>query len=118
MNPPKGLLEKILKRIHREERFFIIRRLGIFSVTLLGSIIAFIPVLKMLLSDFAKSGFFNFFSLAFSDFSTVASYWQNFTVILLETLPIISLVLFLAVILVFLQSVKSLTKNILIYGTK
>jgi len=106
------LLEKILKRIHREERLLVLRRIIIFSATLIISLLAFVPSLKMLLSDFSQSGFFNFSSLIFSDFSSVAIYWQSFAMILLETLPAVSLALFLAILLIFLESAKSLTKNI------
>lgn len=110
--PPKDLLKKIMKRIRREEQIFIIKRIVAFSTTLMASIIALFPVSKMLLSDFSNSGFLRFFSLMFSDSSVVASYWQSFVLILLETLPVASVALFLAVLLVFLQSVKSLSKNI------
>jgi hypothetical protein len=74
--------------------------------------IAFFPAVKMLLSDFDQSGFLRFFSLIFSDFSTVATYWQSFTMVLLQTLPAISLALLLAILLVFLQSVKSLSRDV------
>jgi len=112
IEPPKGLLEKILKRIHKEERILVLRRIIIFSITLAASMLGFVPSLKILLSDFNQSGFLNFFSLIFSDFSSITTYWQSFVMILLETLPAVSLAIFLAVLLVFLQSVKSLTKNI------
>jgi len=112
INPPKGLLEKILKRIHREERLLVLRRIIIFSVMLAGSLLAFVPVLRILLYNFSQSGFIHFFSLIFSDFSSVATYWQSFAMILLESLPAVSLALFLAVLLIFLQSAKSLIKNI------
>jgi ABC-type multidrug transport system fused ATPase/permease subunit len=106
------LLERILKRIHKEERLLVLRRTIIFSIMLAGSLLAIVPTFKILLSDFSQSGFINFFSLIFSDFSSVATYWQTFVMILLETLPVVSLALFLAVLLIFLQSIKSLTKNI------
>jgi hypothetical protein len=112
IEPPFGLLEKVLKRIRKEERLLVFRRTSIFSITLIGSFIGFIPALKMLLSDVGRSGFLNFFSLTFSDFSLVTAHWQSFSMILLETLPVVSLALFLALLLVFLQSAKSLTKNI------
>jgi ABC-type phosphate/phosphonate transport system permease subunit len=120
IDPSPELFAKIMKRIRREERFLVLRHAVIFSATLLVSGAAFVPVFKMLSSDFAQSGFFNFFSLVFSDFSVVISYWQNFALILLETLPVISLALFLAVLITFLQSLKSLTKDIKIikYGYK
>lgn len=112
IQPPKGLLGKILKRIHREERLLVLRKVIIFSVMLIGSLVGFVPSLKMLLSDFGSSGFINFFSLIFSDFSAVVTYWQSFTMILLETLPALGLALFLAVLLIILQSIKSLMKNL------
>lgn len=112
IQPPSGLLEKILKRIHKEERFLVFRKNIMFSVTLAGSLAGIIPSFRMLLSDFSNSGFFNFFSLIFSDFSVVTTYWQSFTIILLETLPAMSLAIFLAVLLTFLQSFKFLMKNI------
>lgn len=112
LEPPNGLLEKILKRIHKEERLLVLRRTIIFSVLFVGSLAGFIPSLKMLLADFDQSGFLNFFSLIFSDFPTVATYWKSFAMILLESLPTVSLALFLAIMLTFLQSIKSLTKNI------
>jgi hypothetical protein len=112
IEPSKELLEKILKRIHHEERILVLRRVILFSITLIASAVGFIPAFKMLSADLAQSGFFNFFSLIFSDFSAVASYWKNFTLILLETLPAIAIVLFLALVLVFLQSLRLLAKNI------
>ena len=35
MEPPKGLLEKIIKRIHKEERLLVLRRTIIFLITFL-----------------------------------------------------------------------------------
>jgi hypothetical protein len=112
VEPPKGLLGKILKRIRKEERLLVFRKVIIFSVTLIGSLIGLVPSFKILLSDFSRSGFLSFFSLMFSDFSTITKYWQSFLMILLETLPAASIALFLVVILILLQSAKSLTTNI------
>ena len=117
IEPPKGLLEEIFKRIHKEELFLVLRRTVIFSITLVASLVGFIPSLKVLIYDFSQTGFINFFSLVFSDFSSVITYWQSFSIILLETLPILSLALFLAVVLTMLQSIKSLTRNVKIIKT-
>ncbi len=112
IEPPGNLLEKIMKRIHHEERVLIWRKVILFSATLAASVIGFIPAFRMVSADFAQSGFFNFFSLIFSDFSSVAVYWRSFTLMLLETLPAISLAVFLAVVLTLLQSARSLTRNV------
>lgn len=110
--PPKELLGKILQRIREERRILVLRRITFLSLLLAGSLIGLVPSFKMLLSDFNQSGFLNFLSLMFSDFSSVATYWKSFSLILLQTLPAVSLVVFLAVLLVFLQAAKFLTKNI------
>jgi len=112
IEPSKELLPRILKRIHKEERVLVLKKIIISSAVFLGSLAGLIPSVKILLSDFSRSGFLSFFSLMFSDFSTIAKYWQSFAMILLETLPVISLALFLAVLLTFLQSIKFLTKEV------
>jgi len=117
IEPPAGLLQKIMKRIHREERILVLRRVIIFSTTLLASAIGLFPAFNMLASDFSQSGFFRFLSLTFSDFSVVTAYWQSFAMILLQSLPALSLALFLAIILTFLQSIKSLTKDVKLLKT-
>ncbi len=112
IEPPAGLLEKILFRIKKEQRFLAIRQGIIFFVFLACSVVLFWPALIMLLSDISKSGFIYFFSLLFSDFSTVLTFWQSFIMTLLETLPAVSIAIFLAVVVIFLQSVKILAKDI------
>ena len=110
---PEGILERIMVRIKAEQRFLTFkRRLAIFSVGLVGSGIAFVPVFRMVRVSFAESGFLQFFSLLFSDFGIVAAYWQSFTMSLLESLPVMSLAIFLAVILIFLESLRFLARDI------
>jgi hypothetical protein len=47
----------------------------------------------------------------------MVAYWQQFLPSLLESLPVLNLMVFLAVILGFLESAKYLTKDIkFIYG--
>ena len=117
LEPPSGLFDKIMNRIHREERLLLIRRLFIFSGMLIGSIIGLVPSFKLLLSEATNSGFFNFSSLIFSDFNLVIKYWQSFGMAILQTLPAVGLAIFLGVILVMLQSIKSLVKNVKILAT-
>lgn len=118
LEPPEGLFEKITHHIREEQRLLTMkRRLVIFSIGIMGSLAAFIPVFKVVQTGFAESGFMQFFSLLFSDFGIVVSYWQNFAMSLLETLPITSLMMLLATVLVFLESLKLLIKDIKIIFT-
>jgi hypothetical protein len=112
INPPVNLLDDIIKRIHEEERLLVLKRFSLFSTFFIISVISILPSTKMLIADFNQSGFFYFFSLIFTDFPVIALYWKNFTIILLETLPAISLSLVLFFVFIFLQSIKFLAKDI------
>jgi hypothetical protein len=111
--PRESLLEKIISRIHHEQRVLDVRnKILIFSLMLVFSITALVSVARLLLSDFVDSGFVQFFSLLFSDFSDISLYWRSFVLALLETLPALSLVSFFSLLLLFLQSLKSLIVNV------
>ncbi len=112
-----GLFDKIMRRIDKEERLLILRRLAFFSVALLASITALVPSFRALQTGLAASGSLEFFSLLFSDLNLVAVYWRSFLMALLETLPMASLALFLATIFIFLGSLKNITRDVkIIYG--
>ena len=109
---PAGLFEKILNRIHREQRIIVIRNTILICIAFFASLIAIVPSFAMLSSDASQSGFLNFSSLMFSDSSVILTYWRSFSLALLETLPVISLAVFLLIVVVFLQSLRSLVKNL------
>ncbi len=103
-------------RIHKEQRLLTIRRrVAFFSVGLIGSAAAIIPVSKILYAGLSESGFVEFFSLLFSDTGVVAAYWQSFAMSLLETIPVTGLIIFSITLLVFLESSKLLVKNLYEY---
>lgn len=109
--PPVGLLGRIMLRIDEEERLMSIkRRLVLFSSSFVVSAIAFIPVIGTIRAEFAQSEFYQFFSLLFSDGGLVMQYWQDFSLALLESVPVISIVMLLGTSLVFLWSLKHLAR--------
>ena len=108
---PEGLLNKIISRIDRERRMIISRQ----RFTLAAGMFVFlaalvVPVWHAFLGDLARSGFGQYLSLAYSDFRTVAANWQDFSLNLLETLPIISTISLLAVIFFLLITLKFAAK--------
>jgi len=112
-NPPDDLLGKIMKRISEEKRLLTLkRRLVIFSAGLIGAIVLFIPALKGVISGFAESGFTQYFSLLFSDAEIVLVYWQNYALSLLETLPVVNLILLLITVFAILELLKLLAKDL------
>jgi hypothetical protein len=111
--PPAGLFDKIMQRIYKEQRLLIIkRRIVLFSAGALGSAAAFIPVFRMVQSAFSQSGFLEFFSLLFSDSGLVITYWQNFALALMESLPVMSVAALLGTIFIFIGSIKFLSQDI------
>jgi len=120
MEPPMGLLNRVMNRIREEKQLIILkRRMVIFSVGLLASVAIFIPVFRWVQADLIQSGFLQFFSLVFSDFKIVITYWQNFGMSLLETIPAVSLAVLFATIFAFLELLKFWTRDIkLIFTSK
>lgn len=111
INPPAGLQQKILERLRQAQKRAIFWRLIFFSSTTILSLVALVPVLQTAYARLIESGFTRFFSLLFSDFTLITSFWRSFAMSLLETLPIMSLVVILIVLAVFLESIKLLDKE-------
>ncbi|MFH1111945.1 MAG: hypothetical protein V1712_02645 [Patescibacteria group bacterium] len=111
--PPKNLFNLIIKRVVLEKQRAGARiRLAIFSVTTVISLAALIMTYQIVSSNLYQSGFIESFSLIFSDWQYLSNYWQNFVMFLLESLPATSFIMLLASLLLFINSVKVLIKNI------
>jgi hypothetical protein len=106
------LLEKILSDIKKKQRTLALRNLSLCGAAIILSLLAFVPAVKMFLSDVQVSGFATFFSLMFSDSSTMMRLWQAFLMMLLESFPAVSFSIVLAVLLLALQSIISFSRNV------
>lgn len=113
MEPRDGFIDDIIARIRKEKELYLLkRRIVIFSMSLISSALALWPALRLLESDLATSGFGQFISLAFSDSGMVAAYWQNFALAVLESMPVMSLAFFLAVVFMLLKSSQKIFQNL------
>jgi len=100
IQPRADLYDRVINRINHEEKFMILkRRLILRSAGLLLSIFALIPLGIRLFSDIASSGFTQFLSLLFSDFSIVMANIGDYVLSLLELMPVLSLSLASAALL-------------------
>ena len=88
-------------------------RLWAFSVAGLASFMGLIPAWKALLNDLTQSGFYEYLSLAFSNGSSVSSYWKEFSLSIAEALPTMSILLSLSLIFIFFLSLKYVMKQII-----
>lgn len=105
--PSPRLLETILGRIAIERRRAARRRFALFSVVLVTSAFGLVPAYWLLRAEFSASGFSQFLSLLFSNPGVALSYWQDFSLSLLELLPVAGLSAILADLLVFLGSLRA-----------
>ena len=111
--PTEGLLSQVLARIEYEKKLSATKKkLVVFLLIFLTSLVAVIPTFQTLRTGFIDSGFIQFFGLLFSDFDIISNYWQNFTLSLLETLPVLNILIFLAVSFSLLESLKLMTREI------
>lgn len=93
--PPEGLFDKIILAIKREQELRQTKRL-LFSFLFL-LVVSFITTplsLTMFLNQVENSGFSYFISAAVSDFGTFLLMWQDFSLAIIESLPITAIVVF------------------------
>ena len=110
---PDGLFGRVMEKIQREQRLINLKRkMVFFAFCLVISIGIFIPVLRAVYSGFVDSGFIALFFLLFSDAGTVMTYWQNYALSLLETLPVTRLILFFATILALMELLRLAVRNV------
>jgi uncharacterized membrane protein len=113
VRPSDELFERIILRIGKEERMIVAKmRIVFFSFLLIVSSFGFAYSFIATQNALVNSGFIQFFSLIFSDFSIVATYWQNFLLTLLESLPVIAVVISLVMFSLVLGFLTFLMKDI------
>lgn len=95
VEPPKGLFDRIILAIKREQELQHTRRLVFGFAGLLIVSFAAVPFSwTMLVSQVESSGILYFISTAISDFGTFLILWQDFGLAILESLPLIGIVAF------------------------
>jgi len=95
IEPPAGLFERIIAAIKREQELRHSKRLLLgFLFLLVASVIATPLSWTMLVNQVESSGVLHFISVAVSDFSMFLALWQNFSLAILESLPILGMAAF------------------------
>ena len=107
----KQLLAKVMAEINRQQKRAICWRL-VMSIMALSVSSGLMCLAIFWFREQARvSAFWQFTKLIFSDFRSVAQYWQNFTVSILEALPIESLLILLLATLSLFYAFKFFWKN-------
>jgi hypothetical protein len=87
-------------------------KLWIFTFVGFVSLAGLVPAVPSLLGDLTRSGFYEYFSLIFTDGGSMLSSWRELIFSLAESLPVTSIILNLSLVFVFFLSLRYATKQI------
>ncbi len=106
-----GLLEQVISAVEHKQQVSRLWRLRVSVSVGIASVIALVPVVTSLVNAFAASNFGTYLGLVFSDTSVVLSSWRVIGASLLESLPAVALTGTLALVGVFLWSLRTVSLN-------
>ena len=94
--PPEGLFNKIILAIKKEQELQHTKRLLFgFLLLLIISIISTPFSFGLLVNQIKSSGIHYFISSAFSNFSVFITFWKEFSLAILESIPIVAVAIFI-----------------------
>lgn len=108
---PARLLPKILFQIRRQEEAAAKRRLVFFALFFMATLIFTAFAWNLARLQFSQSGITQILGLIFSDFSTVLANWKEFSLSLLESLPVLPAALALGSVMGLLVLFKSVVQT-------
>jgi len=111
IEPPQGLGARILSIINTEERRISRVKTWVFGSSTLASFGLSVWAIVYLIKSINASGFGQYFSLIFSENGLALTYWRELSLALAESLPITSLIIFLAAIGFFIWSVSKVVER-------
>ena len=109
---PQGLYAAIMARIDTAKRRAAQIRAGLFGIVALASGAALVPALQYTANQLYASGFEDYLSLMLSDQGSVLTYWREFGLSLVESLPSLALLVLLPIAAALVWSVVRLVKNV------
>lgn len=109
--PPKGLEAKVLLRIARARVLHARIRLALFGCVGAVATASVIPAYSYAASELAGSGFGSYAALLLSDGATLAFYWKEFGLTLLESFPVVGTTLLCATTLLSLSMFRLAAKS-------
>jgi len=116
--PRPGLFDRIILAIKKEQELRQTKRLFFIFTAMLFISLSAIPFSSVVLINQIKdSGISYFISAIFSDFGVFVSLWQNFTLAILELLPITGLIVFIVSLGLFIFTLRLfLYKKRMLFG--
>ncbi len=106
VEPAPGLYQAIMLRINAAKRRAARVRTSIFGTLALASGLLLVPAMQYAGEQFYASGFYDYLTLIISDRGFVLTYWQQFMLSLLESLPSLALLLILPLVFALVYSLR------------
>jgi len=115
---PRGIFDKIISAIYHEQELRQTKKFLFSFLSLLIVSIFAIPFSAItLINQISNSGISYLISAAFSDLATFFNFWQNFTLAIIESLPITGLLAFtISLVLALFTFRLFLHKKRLLFG--
>jgi hypothetical protein len=111
IEPAAGLYGAVMERIAYAKRRQARMRSGLFAALAIVSGAALVPAFQYTAEQFYVSGFYDYFTLVFSDRGFVLTYWRQFSLSLVESLPSLALLLLLPIVCALGYSLYRLTQT-------
>ena len=112
IEPPQGLYAAVMARVELAKRRAAQMRAGLFGIIALASSAVLVPALAYMSNQLYASGFYDYLSLLSSEHSLVLTYWREFGLSLIESLPSLALLLVLPTVVALVWSLARLIKNV------
>jgi hypothetical protein len=106
IDPPAYLKEAVFERIVKERQKQIFRKKLLYFSGFSVSVIGLFASLILFVKNIATSDFWNISSLVFTDMKVVVTYWQEFSLSLLETFPVEAFTFILMPLLMLMILIK------------
>lgn len=107
------IADKIWEKLIRKEIKINKIKTYFFSSLAIMSLMAMVPVFKLLFNDLNKSGIFDYISIALFYSGSILGYWKELSLSILESLPITSINISFTLIFIFFLSIKYMSKQII-----
>lgn len=110
--PDFNLSDSIWKNIESRKNKIYILKSWIYSSLFFISLILLVPSINNLIEKSLAYGFSDYLSLVSYDFDIVLVYWREFSLSLINSIPVVSLILSLLLIFMSVLSLVLFSKNL------
>ena len=112
IEPSDVLKKNILDKIEREETKKAMYKIVFSSLLSLLSVSTLVIFVTSIIKDTYQSGLYDYLLLMISDGSSLLSYWQAYSMSIIESLPILQITVALGSVSIFMWSVNMMLTNI------